>query len=186
MQKRWTEVYVGLGGNIGDSLCILKKALDRLACLPSVKDLKASPFYLTSPVGKIPQNFFTNAVCSFKTCLTPRLLLEKLQKIEIDLGKWPKPKEAPRPIDLDILFFGVEKYHDEALEIPHPHWQNRLFVLIPLSNLTNEIDIPYSDGIKKVILSEFLQSFTNPNKETVSLVFNEGSIDKLGGGYALS
>lgn len=166
----WKEVFVGLGGNIGNSLSILQTALEKISALLEVKDLRTSQFYLTSPVGGIPQNDFVNAVCSFKTFLHPHLLLKKLQMIETDLGKLPKPKNAPRPIDLDILFYGEEKYQDDELEIPHPCWDERLFVLLPLSNLTNELKVPEIDGIKTIVLSEFLQSFTNPHSETVSMI----------------
>lgn len=167
----WTRVYVGLGGNVGDSCAILQKALERIASFPEIKGCKASRFYFSTPVSSIDQDRFVNAVCSFNTCLPPHALLDILQRIERDLGKVPKPKEAPRPIDLDILFFGEERLQDGKLEIPHPRWEERLFVLSPLSDLTDELIVPLSEGgTKKIDLKELLKSFQNLHSETVTAI----------------
>lgn len=167
---RWTEVFVGLGGNIGNSRSVLQAALKKIALHPEIKDLKISRFYQTSPVGGVPQNSFVNAVCSFSTLLCPYSLMEALQKIETELGKTPKPKNAPRVIDLDILFYGDKKIQEVTLEIPHPQWKERLFVLVPLMDLTAELNVPVCEGVKKINLSELLNSFLNFQCETVSLI----------------
>lgn len=130
------DVYVGLGSNLGDSADIVAKALALLEAVPAISQFAASPLYLTSPVSDLPQPDFVNAVCRFKTTLAPMELLAELQKIERHFGQSPKPKNAPRLIDLDILFFGREKILTPDLEIPHPRWKERLFVIRPLSDLT--------------------------------------------------
>jgi 2-amino-4-hydroxy-6-hydroxymethyldihydropteridine diphosphokinase len=137
-----TEVYVALGGNLGQPHITLPKALQLIAEIPGVHNLTASHFYKTTPVSSIPQPDYLNAVCRFLTLLSARELLHHLQHIEHILGKKPKSKNAPRIIDLDILFFGPEIHEDPDLQIPHPHWKERLFVLVPLSDLTTDIVIP--------------------------------------------
>jgi len=164
------EVYVGLGGNIGDSYFILRKALEKMVQLPGIQDLEVSRFYRTTPVSTIPQDLYVNAVCRFKTNLSIRQLFQNLQDIEKNLGKTIKLKEAPRVIDLDILFFGVEVCNDEDLQIPHPRWHERLFVLIPLADLTKTLLIPDVKHPKLVRLfdvSKYLQEFPNIHHETV-------------------
>ncbi|MCE5317434.1 MAG: 2-amino-4-hydroxy-6-hydroxymethyldihydropteridine diphosphokinase [Parachlamydia sp.] len=142
------DVYVGLGSNLGDPGALVAEALGLLEALPILSEFEASPFYLTSPVSDLPQPHFINAVCRFKTTLSPLKLFAELQKIERHLGQTPKPKNAPRLIDLDILFFGKERLLTSELEIPHPRWKERLFVLRPLADLTSYVpgtDVPIQD-----------------------------------------
>ncbi len=93
-------------------------------------------------------------------------LFNHLQNIEKNLGKSPKTKEAPRIIDLDILFFGQEfAFNAEGLQIPHIRWKERLFVLQPLSDLVSQLRSPRPN--QKILFDVFtlLKSFTNPHKE---------------------
>lgn len=165
------EVYVGLGGNIGDSFSILCKAIEEIANLPLVYDLSTSQFYRTSPVSLIPQDPYINAVCRFKTHFTIRELFKHLQNIEYNLGKKKKLKDAPRIIDLDILFFGKDTCEEPDLQIPHPRWSERLFVLIPLANLVTNLSIPDPKNPCKVIqfdVQKYLEDFPNVNQEVVT------------------
>lgn len=134
-----TNVIVGLGGNLGEPLAILKAALSKIKIFGS--ELKVSKFYSTKPISAIEQPRFINAVCSFKTDLNPHSLFLKLEEIERDFGKIKKAKDAPRLIDLDILFYGGEIYEGEGLSIPHSHWKERLFVLVPLLDLVKEVRV---------------------------------------------
>jgi 2-amino-4-hydroxy-6-hydroxymethyldihydropteridine diphosphokinase len=171
-----TQVYVGLGGNVGDSHSILLQAAKQIKEIPGVFDLAISNFYSTTPVSAIPQDSYLNAVCTFKTSLQPRKLLQQLQKIENDLGRKKGIKNSPRVIDLDILLFGLEVHNDPDLVIPHPRWEERLFVLIPLFDLIKEIDIPDSQasgGIRHLDLAEYLRQFPNMHNETVTLRLDE-------------
>src|SRR5205814_6337226 len=103
---------------------------------------QVSKLYLTSPVSEIPQPHYTNAACVFQTSLSAHQLFPALQTIEQKHGKTPKAKNAPRVIDIDLLFFGHESYQEEHLQIPHPRWRERLFVLVPLVDLTDHISLP--------------------------------------------
>lgn len=160
------QVFVGLGGNIGDASRTLNEALTRLKTHREICNLRCSSFYRTTPVSAIPQDDYINAVCSFDTVFPPYEVMNFLQKIERELGKVPKPKEAPRPIDLDILFYGKEKIQTSTLTIPHPRWRERLFVLVPLKELVDQIEI---DG-QIIDLQNELQIFRNIHRETVSLM----------------
>lgn len=144
-------VYLGLGGNIGDSKAVLRQALARIAALPEIKELEVSSFYKTSPVSEIPQSDYLNAVCRFKTGLSAGRLFEALKAIEKSLGKEPKSKNVPRVIDIDLLFFGTESYQEEGLEIPHPRWRERLFVIVPLLDLTATIIVPGKDYHEEIV-----------------------------------
>lgn len=133
------EVFVGLGSNLGDPVQQIKEALRRMQEKDFISDFETSKLYKTKAISPYPQPDFINAVCRFKTAVTPAFLLERLEGIEASLGKEPKPKWAPRPIDLDILFFGTQSVQTKELHIPHPHWSERLFVLRPLSDLVSYV-----------------------------------------------
>lgn len=163
-------VYVGMGGNIGDTFSLLSQAIQALACLERIEQFTTSRLYLTSPVSHVNQRSFLNVVCSFQTDLNPKQLLHITQHIEVSLGKVPKPKEAPRPIDIDILFYGSHCYWDTELEIPHPRWKERLFVLVPLSDLISKIQVQSNQGCQCFILQDLIQEVNCHSNQVVSLV----------------
>ncbi len=166
---QYQTVYVGLGGNIGDTKEIMTQAVGLIAFSPHIRNLELSHIYKTTPVSTIPQDDYLNAVCRFQTDLSPFELQEFLQKLEKSLGKKEDtPKNAPRIIDLDILFFGNKWIKTDSLTLPHPRWKERLFVLKPLSDLADELQIPVATGhIEKFKISQLLKEFTNPHRETV-------------------
>jgi 2-amino-4-hydroxy-6-hydroxymethyldihydropteridine diphosphokinase len=134
------KVFLGLGGNLGDSQKILDQAVQEIKKICS--DVVCSQYYVTAPVSPEPQPDYLNAVCKLNTNMSALELLKKLQNIEKKLGKIPKPKTAPRKIDIDILLFGTEKHNTTELEVPHPRWHERLFVLEPLLDLIEEVTLP--------------------------------------------
>ncbi|MEM1282509.1 MAG: 2-amino-4-hydroxy-6-hydroxymethyldihydropteridine diphosphokinase [Chlamydiota bacterium] len=161
-------VYLGLGGNIGDPIETFKKVFEQLSTQPQITDLEISPLYLTTPVSDIPQDDFINAVCSLKTTLNLEEFKDFLFSLETTMGKRPKKKNAPRIIDIDILFFGTKRVVLQDLHIPHLRWQERLFVLKPLSDLTDHIAVEDAGGcIKNIDLNEMLNHFTNRHQEVV-------------------
>ena len=171
--SKLTTTYLGLGGNIGDTVAIFQQALTMIRQVRGVCDLEVSPFYRTTPVSDTPQDDYVNAVCRLKTSLSILQLMEQLQHIERSLGKVPKEKFAPRVLDLDILFFGKELHKHPDCEVPHPRWRDRLFVIAPLKDLTATIDIPnrhIPGGIETIDLSQMLKAFPNIHNETVSII----------------
>lgn len=165
------EVFLGLGSNLGHSKKNVLDAFQKISKLPQVGECKLSSLYLTSAVSDIPQNDYVNAVCSFKTNCDVWQLKRDLEKIEKELGKTPKPKNYPRLIDIDILLFEELYLNTEQLQIPHIRMLDRLFVLMPLSDLISEIIYPISLNEKKRInLNSYLKTFSNPNLENVRII----------------
>jgi 2-amino-4-hydroxy-6-hydroxymethyldihydropteridine diphosphokinase len=173
------NVFIGLGGNIGYSVAVINSALLHIAALPGVQDLKMSSFYRTAPVSDLPQADYVNAVCNFKTTMNPEELFKHLEKIEILHGKAAKPKNAPRILDIDLLFFDSIRYTSDNLEIPHPRWKERLFVLIPLYDLTTTITVPDSAGDGQTIdLNQLIRNFRPDEIQTISLLQSQTSEEK--------
>lgn len=167
------KVYVALGGNLGNPVLTFKKVIEKLMGMDEIVDLKVSRFYRTSPVSDLPQDPYVNAVCSFETTFSAHELLKNLQEIEKTFGKVEKPKNHPRFIDLDILFFREESYQDRHLEIPHPRWHERLFVIIPLLDLTEEIHVFKEKQLVKININSLLEGFLNINQEQVHVLLKE-------------
>jgi len=153
-------VYLSLGANIGDTAAVIQKACEEIQKKPS-ESFRSSSLYQTSPVSDLSQRDFLNISVRFLTSLSPFELLDSLQAIERKLGKKPKPKNAPRIIDIDLLYYGnLVINQPPRLILPHPKVTERLFVLKPLSELTNELP-NISD------LSDYINHFENKNHEVV-------------------
>ena len=74
---------------------------------------------------------------------TPESLLAKLQSLEKEFGRKPKPeRNAPRPLDLDLIAFGGETRATPELTLPHPRVAQRRFVLLPLSEIAPDLVLP--------------------------------------------
>jgi 2-amino-4-hydroxy-6-hydroxymethyldihydropteridine diphosphokinase len=164
------QAYVGLGGNIGDSVGVLNQALEEIGKIPGVWNLQCSDFYQTSPVGYLEQNDFVNAVCRFKTSLSIKELHKELRRIENSMGNVLRPKDHPRVLDLDLIFFGSESYDDGNLRVPHRAWEDRLFVLLPLANLTPVVNVPKGGIASKIDLLKMIKTFPNKHQETVTFL----------------
>lgn len=128
------KVGISLGSNLGDSLALLREAVARLREAGSGGHLLVSPVYETAPVDCPPGSPpFLNATVEIETDWAPHRLLALTQGIEAGLGR-PERRErnAPRPVDLDLLYYGELKLDEEDLQLPHPRMRERAFVLIPL------------------------------------------------------
>lgn len=130
------KAYLSLGSNLGDRESLLKKALSEIKKIAKIT--KKSKIYETSPVGYKHQGNFLNMVIKIETNLSPQVLLEKLQKIEKELGRERKIKNGPRTIDIDILTFEDTIVDEPNLKIPHPGMYQRKFVLVPLLELLDK------------------------------------------------
>jgi 2-amino-4-hydroxy-6-hydroxymethyldihydropteridine diphosphokinase len=136
------EVYLGLGSNLGDREQNLARALDLLA--QRVKIEQTSSLYVTEPVDHKDQPLFLNAVCRVRTSLAPEDLLGLAKRIEVAMGRKPSFVNGPRPIDIDILFYGDKVVNIPHLVIPHPRVQERAFVLVPLAEIASRLVHPVS------------------------------------------
>lgn len=160
---RMVLVYIGLGANLGDPKKNIELALERLSKETAIWDLRSSPLYWTTPVSDEPQDCYVNCAAQLQTHLSASGLFSLLEEIERQGGKVAKGKGAPRPIDIDLLFYGQEKIKESSLEVPHPRLFERLFVLRPLRDLTRWIHL--EEG--PIDLDQLLDRFINRHNEVV-------------------
>lgn len=156
-----TTGYLALGGNLGDTRLIFRTALMHIRAIPQTKLLGIASLYRTCAVNCWVPSHFLNTVCAFSTTLPLESWMQTIERIERQLGKWPKPKQAPRSIDLDLLFWNQERI-EGRWQVPHPRWHMRTFVIRPLMDLTSHIDIPISpDGkIHTISLQSLLEELS--------------------------
>jgi len=139
---RDTTAYLALGSNEGDRAAQLQRALERLRAVPGVHDLRASAFRESAFVGDgPPQGPYLNGVARLRTTLPAHALLGVCQALEAEAGrKLPAPRHHPRPLDLDLLFYGDEEIDTRELTVPHPRWHQRPFVVEPLRELGADVE----------------------------------------------
>ena len=128
-------VTIGIGGNIGNT----KKIFDKLIlCLN--KDsrftlLMTSPLLQNPPFGFLEQSNFLNGIIELKTNLCPKDFLKAMQRYENKFGRKRSFQDAPRTLDIDIIFFDNKKINTKKLIIPHKDWASRESVIIPLKHM---------------------------------------------------
>jgi len=129
------QVTVGIGGNVGD----VKRRFEHLFFMikkdKRVELLKTSLILKNPPFGYIDQDDFFNSIIILKTNMQPSVFLDYLMRIEKRFARRRSFANAPRTLDLDIIFFDNRTIKTEKLTIPHISWQERESVLIPLSGL---------------------------------------------------
>ena len=134
-------VYLSLGSNMGDRAATLRQAVESLPGA-GVEVVRTSSVYETEPVELRDQNWFLNMAVECRTGLFPLQLLRRLKKIEASLGRKRTVPKGPRTIDIDIIFYGRAVMGTPALEIPHPRFRERRFVLAPLAELAPALRDP--------------------------------------------
>jgi len=130
------EVYLGLGSNLGSKLENLKEAETYIEKFIGEIQQRSS-YYKTAPWGLTDQNEFINSVVKIETFHNPRIVLSLIEKIEYTIGRTPTVKWGDRIIDIDILFYGDRRLESKKLVIPHPHIQERNFVLVPMKEINH-------------------------------------------------
>ena len=148
--------YIGLGANLGDRQGSLQAALKKLDNPPTMKVIRVSALYETTPVGVTDQPEFLNAVAAVKTTLSPRELLDVLLHLENQMGRVRTLRWGPRVIDLDLLLYGETQVALAGLTVPHPRLRERAFVLVPLVEIAPDLALP-EDGR---LVSELAESFS--------------------------
>jgi 2-amino-4-hydroxy-6-hydroxymethyldihydropteridine diphosphokinase len=127
------QVAIALGSNLGDRERTLRGAAAALA--ESVRDLCLSTLHETDPVGVGDQPRFLNAAATGQTVLSARQLLETLLHIEARFGRTRSHRGAPRTLDLDLILYGDAVISEPGLDVPHPRFRERRFVLQPLAEI---------------------------------------------------
>lgn len=146
-----TDVFLGLGSNVGDRENQLKEAIRLLDEQSGIKVVKVSSFYETEPVGYVDQPDFLNLCVEIQTELSPKAVLERGLAIEQQLHRVRKERWGPRTLDIDILLYGDQIIEEQDLTIPHPRMTERAFVLIPLQEITpNKVEPRTQTKIKDI------------------------------------
>lgn len=135
------NIYLLLGSNIGDSKRQLTNAIKHIQQQIG-KVSRQSNLYVTAAWGKTDQPDFLNQVIVVKTALSPAKTISTILSIEKEMGRVRTEKNAPRIIDIDILFFNKDIIKEQHLIVPHPEIQNRRFVLVPMNELSPNFKHP--------------------------------------------
>jgi 2-amino-4-hydroxy-6-hydroxymethyldihydropteridine diphosphokinase len=133
--------YLLTGGNEGDRNLHMQQAHTNIELICG-RVLQVSALYETAPWGKTDQAFFLNQVLKVETKLEPRDLLKTILSIEEAGGRKRSFKNAPRTIDIDILFYNRLVLEEPGLSIPHPRIAERRFVLVPLDEISPDFIHP--------------------------------------------
>ena len=129
------RVFLGIGGNLGDRLGNLRRAVELIGERIGRIEMVSS-VYLSEPWGFKHAKYFTNIVAEIYTQLSADEVLTKAFEIEAELKRTRSGKGYEgRTMDIDILFFNDEIINTERLIVPHPHICQRLFVLLPMAEI---------------------------------------------------
>jgi 2-amino-4-hydroxy-6-hydroxymethyldihydropteridine diphosphokinase len=158
------EVGLSLGSNMGDRLAHLKNAKATILNSPGITSADQSPVYETEPVD-VPPEFqalnFLNAILIVKTLIPLSQLMRTFQFMEQKIGRVPDTRiNAPRPIDIDIIYADALQVQEEHIVIPHPRWQERRFVVQPLCDVRPDLVIPG----QTIPVAGVLEGLSDPHK----------------------
>jgi len=146
------KVYVALGSNLGDREAHLIQGAKDIEELEPCSGLVMSSIYETRPMGPQDQPDYLNSVCTFDCELEPAELLNELKLIERQHGRIQSTERwRARPLDLDILLFGDRLVDTPDLKIPHAGLADRAFVLWPLAELNETLQIPEHGDVQQLM-----------------------------------
>ena len=126
---------IGVGGNIGDVKRRLHHLVEYFKKEKRVTLLQSSTILKNPPFGYVDQMDFFNAVFLMQVSMPPLRFLEYLMRVEKKFGRKRSFANAPRTLDLDMIFFNNQVINKPKLQVPHPSWFKRESVVIPLSEL---------------------------------------------------
>lgn len=135
--KKRYEITLGIGGNIGNTKDLFDKLILCLKRDARFTLLMTSPLLQNPPFGFLEQSDFLNGIIRLKTNLCPNAFLKAMQRYEKKFGRKRSFQDAPRTLDIDIIFFDNKKINTKNLIIPHKNWANRESVIIPLKHMKN-------------------------------------------------
>jgi len=150
------KTYLLLGSNMGNSQQQLSIAIKNITEQVGTVTRQSS-LYTTAAWGNTSQPDFLNQVIVVSTELTALQTINMVLSIEKKMGRVRTTKNAPRIIDIDILFFNTEIIAEKILTVPHPEIENRRFVLIPL----NELSPGFTHPINKKTIHQLLTDCTD-------------------------
>lgn len=153
------EIGISLGSNIGDRAATLIAAVGQLTEYPGWGWRDFSSIYETDPVD-VPARFqdqvYFNAV-AVGLLSDPEWdrFSDELHRIEALMGRVRGPeRNAPRPLDLDVIYAGALVLDTPTLRIPHPRWTERRFVVAPLAEIRPGLRLPGVDKTVAAVLRD--------------------------------
>ncbi|MBL1279219.1 MAG: 2-amino-4-hydroxy-6-hydroxymethyldihydropteridine diphosphokinase [Fluviicola sp.] len=139
-------IILSLGSDLGDKIAHLEQAITKIR--ENIGEIVSiSSVYESEPVGFVSDTTFFNLCLIVDSTLTKEEILPELQRIEKEIGRKKKenqPNYESRIIDLDIIFFNAEIIRTKELSVPHLHFRERKFVLIPLVEIVPDFIDPIS------------------------------------------
>ena len=129
------ETFVGVGGNVGDVRRRFEHLFFEIQRDKRVSLVKTSFILKNPPFGYTKQDDFFNTVIVLKTSMQAKSFLRYLLRLEKKFGRRRSFANAPRTLDLDIIFFDNRKIDTKDLTIPHPFYAQRESVMIPLAGI---------------------------------------------------
>jgi 2-amino-4-hydroxy-6-hydroxymethyldihydropteridine diphosphokinase len=132
-RKGQYQALLGIGGNIGDVLRRFEHLFWYFERSKMLHILETAPIYKNPPFGYTQQSDFYNSVILIETKLLPKALLRYVLRVEKLYGRKRSFQDAPRTLDIDILFYEDVVMQTKELTLPHHGWMSRSSVLVPLS-----------------------------------------------------
>ena len=148
---RQRDVVVALGSNQGDRQIHLACAVSALKTY--FTDTRVSPFSETVAEGVGPQPDFLNGVLIGSTALSPEKVMDVLLTIEQAQGRVRPYVGAPRTLDLDLVLMGSCVFENKHVQVPHPRFRQRRFVLEPLVGLAPKLVDPVTGATMAELLA---------------------------------
>jgi 2-amino-4-hydroxy-6-hydroxymethyldihydropteridine diphosphokinase len=150
---------IGLGSNLGDRRATIEAAIDAIAKLPGVEIVARSTLWQTDPVGGPPQPDFYNAAVAVRNRVPLDRLMADLLAIEARFGRTRGERNAPRPLDLDLLWVEGKRVRisepgGPEVEVPHPRLHERPFALVPLLEVAPGAADPTTGKLYALLLAE--------------------------------
>ncbi len=147
--KNFNKIILSLGSNIGDKKLNLENAIKKISGFSKIN--KISSIYESEPILYEKQDKFFNLILQIDYKKSAVQLLKDLKDTEKKMGRVKTTKYGPRLIDIDIVFFNNQIINSKDLVIPHYDWSNRIFVIMPLSELFQEFNIQdYKLDVQKI------------------------------------
>lgn len=158
--RQTVEAGFSLGSNQGDRIALMREAKRRLLAAPRVQRLAQSSLYETEPVG-VSEEYahlrFINAVLILESDRNADEWLDLLRSVERDMGRQRQAdRNAPRPMDVDLIYLGNASIDCGGVVVPHPRWAARRFVVAPLAEVRPRLILPGMGRTVQSVLNDLV------------------------------
>ncbi|MDA7691157.1 2-amino-4-hydroxy-6-hydroxymethyldihydropteridine diphosphokinase [Methylophilaceae bacterium] len=148
-----SKIYIALGSNLEEPRKQIYRAINLIDAIDEISVTQKSSLYKTKPIGKIDQPDFINAAIEVEGNISPENLHTALQDIETQTGRIRMELNEPRTLDLDILLIDDLIMKTKKLTVPHPRMHQREFVIVPLFEINQKLNIPGIGSIDDILKS---------------------------------